>query len=172
MLFIRSLFDLRYNKYQVATPSLRKFIRLLLWILIGNTTPIYAQEASLVSQPSHLLYQEVRYTREPHSVQYYLNDLKDKGIRISYVTNHLDLNKIIIPNKEKCTLKVFLKDILRDQPLSVTEGNGKIIIARFQNYTPPRDIKGDKTIYIFCSDLTNPHSCANAARQQAEKNNN
>ncbi len=114
-----------------------------------------------------ILSQEVSYPREAHSVRYYLNDLKDKGFRLSYVYNHIDLEKLIIPTRENCSLATFLKDILREQPLYISEGNGKVIIALRSTIKDREDIKGDNTIYIFCSDLENPKSCAKPLKVDA-----
>ena len=103
-------------------------------------------------------------------MRYYLNDLRDKGFRISYVYNHIDLEKLIIPARENCSLASFLKDILREQPLAISEGNGKILIALRSTVKDREDMKGDNTIYIFCSDLENPKSCATPQKVQTADN--
>lgn len=105
------------------------------------------------------LSQQVSYPHERHSVQFYLDDLRDKGLRLSYISNHIDVEKLIIPTKTTCTLAFFLKDIFRDQPLIVSESGEKIIISRNKDFKPKPEPKGDNTLYIFCNDLINPKSC-------------
>jgi hypothetical protein len=163
------------QKYSPTTYTLKT----ISFIFIGQKQLLEYKKLSFISlffffigfaqaqTSTSILSQEVSYPREAHSVRFYLNDLKDKGFRISYVYNHIDLEKLIIPSRENCSLASFLKDILREQPLYISEGNGKVIIALRSSIKDKDDVKGDNTIYIFCSDLENPKSCVKPLKVDA-----
>ena len=86
---------------------------------------------------SALLGQEVALTAEIKSVEGHLKDLREKGLNVYYVDNHVDLNRPIRLVNETDTLEGLLKDILREQPLQLIEKNNCIYLVRVKVVPPP-----------------------------------
>jgi hypothetical protein len=86
---------------------------------------------------SAMLGQEVTLTAEIKTVEGHLKDLREKGLNVYYVDNHVDLNRPIRLVDETDTLESLLKDILREQPLQLIEKNNSIYLVRVKVVPPP-----------------------------------